>query len=627
MLRTPPSQSVPEHDALAGPVESGATMRSLPLGATTPLVTAPPDDVMVYCPAPIAPVLVKLKLQAVPLTAELTETEKLAPTTLPKLSCVVVREAPLPLSMALGPKVVPPTVSSSAGPVMAVAPASLPEPLPVVGKQAAQKNGAASSVARTRLRRMDRNVTRWRSDGGALTIRRVDRVGGVLVETYRIERLIAEGSMGSVYEARHLRIPKRFAVKFLRLGLEDNREALQRFRREAEVVATLEHPNVVGLYDYNVAEDGVPYIVLEYLDGEPLSARLERQHKLPLAEAAVIIVAVGRALEAAHARDVVHRDLKPENIMLLAGGGVKVVDFGVAKLRGAPELTAVNTVVGTVPYMSPEQLMGNTSDPRVDQYALATIAYELLAGEMAFDGTGAVADVARRVLMHTPPFIAGIPQALNEVVFRGMSRDPRQRFPSVTELVAAFTAAAAETVALPELQGAEEPLPPLAGEATRITTAQAQPSEDELDPPAPPPEPRAPNAPRAPAAPQAPEPASNGQALGGATLEMAAVNPPEDATGETTSEQPTLPSLKTMLVAKPPHPQPVPSDARPTPQSLPAEPRVTLKSMSAAAAPWDSVAVDVTKRSLAAGMRARWILTGALIGLVVALALAFLLMK
>jgi serine/threonine protein kinase len=318
----------------------------------------------------------------------------------------------------------------------------------------------------------------------------VDRVGGVLVETYRLERLIAEGSMGSVYEARHLRIPKRFAVKFLRIGLQENAEALKRFQREAEVVAALDHPNIVGLYDYNVGEDGAPYIVLEYLDGEHLAARLQREHKVPLDEALGIIAAVGAALAAAHEREVIHRDLKPENIVLCATGAVKVVDFGVAKLRGAPELTAVNTIVGTVPYMAPEQLMGGVLDARVDQYALATIAYEMLAGEMAFDGHGSVTDVARRVLTHQPPLVAGVPDALNEALFRGMARAAGDRFASVTELVAALRAAAggpatvierdavADAVAGAELHDVAQPeLPPLPGETTRVTTTEAVPAD------------------------------------------------------------------------------------------------------------------------------------------------------
>jgi serine/threonine-protein kinase len=299
----------------------------------------------------------------------------------------------------------------------------------------------------------------------------VSRIGGVLVETYCIERLIAEGSMGSVYEARHLRIPKRFAVKFLKLDLSNNAEALQRFRREAEVVATLEHVHIVTLFDYNVGDDGVPYIVLEYLDGEDLGARLRRERRVPVAEAVRVATAVGGALAAAHAREIIHRDLKPDNIVLCAGGGVKVVDFGVAKLRGAPDLTAIHTVVGTVPYMAPEQLMGSVLDGRVDQYALATIVYEMLAGQMAFDGTGSVTDVARRVLSHVPPFIAGVPQAVNEVVFRGMARAAADRFSSVSELVAALARAAAPEVPVPELADVAE-LPPLPGEATRVTSTE-----------------------------------------------------------------------------------------------------------------------------------------------------------
>jgi serine/threonine-protein kinase len=422
----------------------------------------------------------------------------------------------------------------------------------------------------------------------------VDRVGGVLVETYRIERLIAEGSMGSVYEARHLRIPKRFAVKFLRIGLEDNAEALQRFRREAEVVATLEHPNVVGLYDYNVGQDGVPYIVLEYLDGETLSERLERQHRLPLLETLRIVSAVGSALQAAHAQKIIHRDLKPENIML-SGGMVKVVDFGVAKLRGAPELTAVNTIVGTVPYMAPEQLMGNASDPRVDQYALATIAYEMLAGEMAFDGSGSVADVARRVLTHSPPFVAGVSQAVNEVLFRAMARQPGDRFPSVDAFASALLTAA-QTTSEASLPDTQEPLPPLSGEKTRVTMGAAPPGEgDEEDPIAPPPE----------------AVAVKRDVIGGPTLEMLAVTAPEETTAMTAR---SLAAAGTLELG----------GATPKIMSAVPEPRPTARSMAAV-----GTTVPPSGRWQVAREawlpRVRWILTGAIVGVTLALVLALLL--
>src|SRR5579871_1808014 len=124
----------------------------------------------------------------------------------------------------------------------------------------------------------------------------VDRVGAVLVETYRIDRLIGEGGMGSVYEATHVRLPKRFAVKFLNLSLLGNLEALLRFRREAEIVAALDHPNIVSLFDYNLTDDGVPYVVLEFLDGDHLGKRIARG-RLTVGETMRILVPVAQALE------------------------------------------------------------------------------------------------------------------------------------------------------------------------------------------------------------------------------------------------------------------------------------------------------------------------------------------
>jgi serine/threonine-protein kinase len=149
----------------------------------------------------------------------------------------------------------------------------------------------------------------------------VDRVGAVLVETYRITRLIAEGGMGDVYEAQHVRVPKKFAVKFLKGALVDKAEALARFRREAEIIATLDHPNIVTLFDYNIGEDGIPYIVLEFLDGDHLG-RVIAGGALSLAHALRIVDSVARALEAAHKLDVIHRDLKPENVILCTNGTI-----------------------------------------------------------------------------------------------------------------------------------------------------------------------------------------------------------------------------------------------------------------------------------------------------------------
>jgi serine/threonine-protein kinase len=285
------------------------------------------------------------------------------------------------------------------------------------------------------------------------------RVGQVLVESYRIERMVAEGGMGSVYEARHLRLPKRVAVKFLNLRLVGSAEAIARFRREAEIIAALDHPNVVSLLDYNVTDEGIPFIVMEFLDGEHLGKRIARG-RLPLGEALRMLVPVGEALAAAHERSIVHRDLKPENIVLCRGELVKVVDFGVAKIRGAEALTATNVVLGTVPYMAPEQIFGNHVDARTDQFALAAIAYEMLSGEMAFGGAESVPEMASRVAHHQPPPIDGVPHAVNEALARGMAKDPAARFPSVRAFVEALRRAAGPSLPLEASTRSGAPPPP-----------------------------------------------------------------------------------------------------------------------------------------------------------------------
>jgi serine/threonine protein kinase len=293
------------------------------------------------------------------------------------------------------------------------------------------------------------------------------RLGEVLVETYRVDRLIAEGGMAAVYEATHLRVPKKFAVKFMKVQLVHNAEALQRFRREAEIIATIDHPNVVQLIDYNLTADGTPYIVLEFLDGEHLGACIERG-RLALPDAVRIGVDVASALTAAHARDITHRDLKPENIILSKGGTVKVVDFGVAKLRNAPELTAMNVVVGTVGYMAPEQITGGRVDPRTDQFALASIVYYMLSGTPAFEIEGSVAAHAMRILHHTPPALPEVSEQVNRVLQRGMAKDPSHRYPTVGEFQQALAQAASVTGEQEIIPLHDEGLPPLAAESTTI---------------------------------------------------------------------------------------------------------------------------------------------------------------
>jgi hypothetical protein len=229
----------------------------------------------------------------------------------------------------------------------------------------------------------------------------------------------------------------------------------------------------VCLHDSSLTVVGVPYSVLAFRAGEDRAARL-RRGELPMGEAVHIAGAVGAALVAAHARNVIHRDLKPENIILCKSQAVKVVDFGVAKLRGGAELTALNSIVGTVPYMAPEQLGGGSVDGRTDQFALSAILYEMLSGEMAFGGPTTVAELAGKVLHHQPPPIPGVPAPMNDVIQRALCKDAGGRFPTIEEFLTALRAATSLDVTPPQVvtprtSEVVDELPPLPGEATTIS--------------------------------------------------------------------------------------------------------------------------------------------------------------
>ena len=192
------------------------------------------------------------------------------------------------------------------------------------------------------------------------------RVGEVVGGKYRLVRLLGEGGMGAVYEARHDLIGRRFAVKFLHAALAVHSEILARFRREAQSAGSLENENIAAVTDFGAADDGAPYIVMEYLDGEDLARILARTGPLTPTRAAHILIQVCRGLVAAHGRGIVHRDLKPENLLVQQRGDggdlVKILDFGIAKLRAtetqADSGTRTGVTLGTPYYMSPEQARG-----------------------------------------------------------------------------------------------------------------------------------------------------------------------------------------------------------------------------------------------------------------------------
>jgi serine/threonine-protein kinase len=283
-------------------------------------------------------------------------------------------------------------------------------------------------------------------------------IGTVLGDTYEIARLIGEGGMGRVYEARQVRLGKRFAVKVLHQMLAADRDALARFRREATAAVAIVSPYVAEVVDVHATRDGRPYLVYELLEGEDLGVLLERDGTLSITRAARIARQVASGLGAAHAAGVVHRDLKPENIMLLKGNNgedrVKVLDFGIAKVTAEDKLTRTGAVLGTPAYMAPEQARGTGLDHRCDIYALGAILYRAVTGRAAFGGT----DVGRTltsVIWDEPErpktLRKELPDAFELLIQRAMAKDPDGRFASMAELDAAlapFDASAGRTMQL-----------------------------------------------------------------------------------------------------------------------------------------------------------------------------------
>ena len=298
--------------------------------------------------------------------------------------------------------------------------------------------------------------------------------GTILGDSYRITRLIGIGGMGAIYEATHVGAGTRVAIKMMSKELAAHPEALARFRREVKVTTELAHPNIIDVVDVGASPTGEPYLVMEYLDGEDLEARLERDGRVPLPVAVQIIKQVASALSVAHAEGVVHRDLKPGNVFLLrtADGSVfvKVVDFGISKVLKAAttKLTMATAVVGTPEFMSPEQAAGRVDliDHRSDQWALACLAWHMLSGRLPFwkpDVSGILNQVITAEPTPLAPEFAGlIPREVDKVLRRVLSKKREDRFPTINAFARAFEAAAAGAPARPPTPAAGRRIAPRA---------------------------------------------------------------------------------------------------------------------------------------------------------------------
>jgi serine/threonine-protein kinase len=314
-------------------------------------------------------------------------------------------------------------------------------------------------------------------DGTAL-VATDDTVGTVLSGTYFVRRVLGEGAMGRVFEARHTRIPvKRFAIKMLHPEYLHEPQILARFAREAEAAATIDHPNVVGVVDVDRTSDGRPFIVTELLQGKDFAEYLIEVGKLPVARGVRIGLQIAQALAAAHALQIIHRDIKPENVFLtgdLEAPVAKVLDFGMSRLerREGKVLTQAGAVVGTPAFMPPEQARGDRVDHRADVYAVGALLYTALTGQRPFERESA-AETLLAVLASEPrrprELDPAIPEELERVILRAMAREPDDRYATMEELARALSRWGS-----PATMG-DTPVPPGAAGAPATAPAQTLP--------------------------------------------------------------------------------------------------------------------------------------------------------
>ncbi len=306
---------------------------------------------------------------------------------------------------------------------------------------------------------------------------------------YRLSRLLGQGGMGSVWEGVHASLGTRVAVKFIDAEYAESPEARNRFVNEAKAAATLHSKHVVKVHDHGVMNDGRPYIVMEFLAGEPLDKKLDREHRITPAECSHIVVHVARALTKAHQAGIVHRDLKPENVFLVwdeedQANIAKVVDFGIAKfteggLSSSSSATRTGSVLGTPHYMSPEQARGLRSvNYRSDLWSLGVIVYRCLVGRLPFDGE-AVGDLLVKICTAPVPvpseLAPELPRTFDAWLAKCLSREPEQRFESASELAEQLSLALGVTTRAP-LPSAMALAPPSGGAHLGMPTPAENPT-------------------------------------------------------------------------------------------------------------------------------------------------------
>jgi len=317
-------------------------------------------------------------------------------------------------------------------------------------------------------------------------------IGTVLGESYRLVRPLAQGGCGDVYVARHERLGSEVAVKVLHPSLAGNAQALARLQQEADIMSALRHPHIVQILDFDVTESGVPFLVMELLEGRSLTEGAIAGTPLEPRAALHIIDQIAQALAAAHAHGIVHLDLKPDNVILVPTDGrddfVKVIDFGISRASWRDRPDNEPFIAGTPEYMAPEQVRGVAKeiDHRADQFALASLSYRLLTGQEPFAG-GEPTVILHQVVTVTPQapsqWAPWLGAEVDAVIDRGMSKVSAERYPGVAAFAEAL-ASAIDAVAVDRRRFAREPSQPLSTEAASpsLSAEYSEPPERRAEP-------------------------------------------------------------------------------------------------------------------------------------------------
>ncbi len=261
-------------------------------------------------------------------------------------------------------------------------------------------------------------------------------IGRLLDGRYEILEIIGTGGMAVVYKARCHRLNRLVAIKILKDEFAGDEEFRRRFHAEGEAVAMLSHPNIVQVYDVSTSDDA-NYIVMELIDGISLKQYMEKKGVLNWKETLHFAMQIAKALEHAHSRGIIHRDIKPHNVMVLKNGSVKVMDFGIARVMNKSN-TLTKEALGSVHYISPEQAKGGHTDNRSDLYSLSVVMYEMMAGRPPYDGESAVSVAIQHINGGAPmpsAYNPNIPGGLEQIIMKGMSLEPRDRYDSATEML------------------------------------------------------------------------------------------------------------------------------------------------------------------------------------------------